>query len=846
MRFYFPPQVNTILRPGSRLTRWSISKFLILLGAVLMMFVLSISFFAVYKAASSYLREAFSRNAQMRTLAQANAVSAMLDDAQRELEYLSRSALSADEMRAYFNRKSAQERNRYCEAGFQGTAAGEHFVLVNSGELFVPVPPGQMLAGSGDGVFAHANKAAPSTAAPEVHVGDPVETVYAALPVPNGVRNIFMHVIRLTQPVFTDEGEYQGQLVLSINLQEMRNILSLYASAQSPLYLSPQNIERKQSFVFDLGGWLLFESEEVQTPHKALSVDRLRAGLQGDVGRPGFKEAFRPAYEYKTYWTLVIDVQAGQAGQLLTSGEFMLPRSEEQTLFLSYAPIVFHGNGINKIIGGIGCFDSSAVLVQLNNKIAKTLYFLFFLSGILFVIALFFIGRHITRQVENISKEIEEKIQSDDQRPFAYYSSYAELDQFQRTINILLHQLYIARRDLAQKSLSDEDERLRQKISLEKKIESSEELNEELLLNPLHGIVGGSYAIAQLRQQIHKAAGVLADVLIIGETGTGKELTAGAIHALSYRAKGPFISISCGALDENLLMDALFGHVKGAHSEAQSDRKGAFLAASGGTLLLDEIGNASVRVQQALLRALSVRRIIPLGSDQEVAFDARIIAATNVDLLQTGEEHFFREDLYYRLAVITINTPPLRHRKEDIPVLIRFFLERHFRQSQNAVVSVSRGAYEKMLQHDWPGNVRELEHCLTRSLAFVDGDTLLAEHILFNEPVFEGASTTPLQEERTGSRSGSATAGREHAASSSGQETGPDSAEQNVEGLNERQQTVWPLIVLQGSISRGEYQEALEDSISVRTAQYDLYDFVSRGLLIKSGRGPSCRYTLIE
>ncbi len=841
MRFYFPPQVNTILRPGSRLTRWSISKFLILLGTVLVMFVLSISFFVVHKTASSYLREAFSRNAQMRTLAQANAISTMLDDALLELEYLSRSALSADELLVYLNRKPAQERDRYCEAGFQGTAAGEHFVLVNSGELFVPLPPGQILAGSGDGVFSHANKALPSPAAPEVYVGEPVETVYAALPVPSGVRNVFMHVIRLTRPVFSSEGQYQGQLVLSINLLGLRNLLSLYASSQSPLYLSPQNIERKQSFVFDLSGWLLFESEDVQMPHKALSVDRLRAGLQGDVGRPGFKEAFRPAYDYKNYWTVVTDVQAGQAGQLLTSGSFLTPPAEEQALFLSYAPIVFRGNGTNKIIGGIGCFDNSAVLMQLNKNITKSLYLLFLLSAILFVIALFFIGRHITRQIEAISREIEEKIQSDDQKPFAYYSSYAELNQFQRTINILLSQLYIARRDLVQKSVNDEDERLRQKISLEKKIETSEELSEELLLNPLHGIVGGSYAIAQLRQQIHKAAGVLADVLIIGETGTGKELTAGAIHALSYRAKGPFISISCGALDENLLMDALFGHVKGAHSEAQSDRKGAFLAASGGTLLLDEIGNASVRVQQALLRALSVRRIIPLGSDQEVAFDARIIAATNVDLLQAGEDHSFREDLYYRLAVITINTPPLRHRKEDIPVLIRFFLERHFRQSQHAVVSVSRGAYEKMLQHDWPGNVRELEHCLTRSLAFVDGDTLLAEHILFNEPVFDGASGSPSQEERNNAR-----AGREHAASSSGQEAEPDSAGKNVEGLNERQQTVWPLIVQQGSISRGEYQEALENTISVRTAQYDLYDFVRRGLLVKSGRGPSCRYSLTD
>jgi DNA-binding NtrC family response regulator len=136
---------------------------------------------------------------------------------------------------------------------------------------------------------------------------------------------------------------------------------------------------------------------------------------------------------------------------------------------------------------------------------------------------------------------------------------------------------------------------------------------------------------------IHKAAQVVADVLIIGETGTGKELTAEAIHRESSRADGPFISINCGALDENLLLDALFGHVKGAFSNAKSDRKGAFLAASGGTLLLDEIGNASAKVQQALLRALSARTIRPLGSDQSIPFDARVIAATNVDLLECAK-----------------------------------------------------------------------------------------------------------------------------------------------------------------------------------------------------------------
>ena len=853
MRFYYPPRIDSILKPGNPLSRWTISKFLILLGAVVMMLILAVSFVTVFNLASGYLREAFSRNAQMRALAQANAIGNLLDEALLELEYLSRNSFSADALRVYFNRQSAQMRNRYGEVAFQGLKPGEHFVLVNTGELFVPLAAENGLVSSGgDGIFAQVNIA---TVQPGqgVHVGEPVEVRYSALPVPDGVRNVSMHVVRLTIPVFNPANEYQGQLVLSVNLMGVRDILSLYTSDQSPLFLFPQDTYRKQSFMFDLAGWLLFESDTAHDQQeKALGVDRLRVGLEGDVGRPGFKEAFRPAYEYKLYWTLVTDVQAGHAGQLRTSGLFAEPQGKEHPLFLSYAPIVFHGNGVNKIIGGIGCFDSSAVLIQVNDAIKNTLYLLFFISTLVFMVLLYGIGRHISRQIAKISRAMDEKIRRDDYMPFDFYSSYAELNHFQRSINILLHQLYIARLDVLQRIEVDESARVRQKISLDKKIEANPELDQELVRAPLHGIVGGSPAIAQLRQQIHKTAGVLADVLIIGETGTGKELTAGAIHALSYRAKGPFLSISCGALDENLLMDALFGHVKGAHSEAQADRKGAFLAASGGTLLLDEIGNASVRVQQALLRALSVRRIIPLGSDQEITFDARIIAATNVDLLQTETNQSFREDLYYRLAVFTINTPPLRHRKEDIPVLIRYFLEKNV-QREHGAISVSRGAYEKLLEHDWPGNVRELENCLTRSLAFVDGDLLLAEHILFNEPVFDtptGVVTLAADERLPQQASGRdgvyppSGAGKKTDAELQPQTT--ETTADRLDGLNERQLKAWPLIVRQGSISRGEYQQVVGDAISVRTAQYDLYDLVSRGLLVKSGRGPSCRYTVLD
>ncbi len=236
-----------------------------------------------------------------------------------------------------------------------------------------------------------------------------------------------------------------------------------------------------------------------------------------------------------------------------------------------------------------------------------------------------------------------------------------------------------------------------------------------------------------------------------------------------------------------------------------------------------------------------MRRIRPLGSDKDLAFDARIIAATNVDLLQRALAGDFREDLYYRLAVITINTPPLRQRKEDIPVLVKYYLEEYVDLSGRRPVGISRGALEKMLRHDWPGNIRELKNCLVRSVAFAEGDLLLAEHILFDE---RGGEI-----ERSGEGAGemlkplppSAPEGPQLPAVQPAAGREPDQGSVPAE-LNLRQRRAWPVIARQGSISRGEYQAAVGEAISVRTAQYDLRDLVARGVLKKTGKGPASRY----
>ena len=843
MRYSYPPLINPMIRVDSSIYAWSIGKFLLLFGSAAVILLLAVSAVVTYKVSAVFLDQAYARNAQVRALAQAHEINQLLHAARHELEYLSHRPLTAEEILGHLGALSAEERNRYREVAFQGQTPEERFVLVNTGSALVPVPLEQAL-GNRFGIFSGGDQVAGKPPG-FVHLGDPTEVIYPSVPAEGGVRALAMHVVRLTTPVYAGDKTYRGQLTLSLDLRRLRDVISVHSSKKSPLYLFPQESEQKKSFFFDNSGWLAFQSESPEDREAELSVDFLRTGLQGDIGRPGFSTAFRPGFSSDLYWAMVTDVQAGRTGQVLVSRPFMPPDATGRTLYLSYVPVVFaESDDSQRILGGIGCIDTSFVFMASTYQVAGTLSLCFAASAVLVVLAMYFMSRRICRPLNLLAEAVEVRAAGDDPTPVALSPLFAEISQFQKSINILLVRLQVARDDTLLREGFFEDDRMRQGVDLDREIRSSSGLDPQLLAMPLYGIVGGSAAVGSLRQHIHKAARVLADVLIIGETGTGKELTAEAIHSVSHRAKGPFLSINCGALDENLLMDALFGHVKGAFTEAQTDRKGAFVAASGGTLHLDEIGNASPKVQQALLRALSVRRIRPLGSDKDMAFDARIIAATNVDLLQRALAGDFREDLFYRLAVITINTPPLRQRKEDIPVLVKYYLEEYVDLSGRKPVGISRGALEKMMRHDWPGNIRELKNCLVRSVAFAEGDLLLAEHILFDERRgdSERSGEQPVHPVKT-----LPLPAMEGPAAPAAVPSAKEGWEEGVmpEGLNPRQRSAWPVIVREGGISRGAYQDAVGEAISVRTAQYDLRDLVAKGLLQKTGRGPASRYVVV-
>src|SRR4051812_4926721 len=241
-------------------------------------------------------------------------------------------------------------------------------------------------------------------------------------------------------------------------------------------------------------------------------------------------------------------------------------------------------------------------------------------------------------------------------------------------------------------------------------------------------IVGASAKMNAIFQMIETVAEVQSTILVTGESGTGKELVARAIHDLSPRAEKPFISINCGAFTETLLESELFGYMKGAFTGANTNRKGLFEAANGGTIFLDEIGEMSTAMQVKLLRVLQEKRVRPVGAHEEHQIDARVIAATNRDLKEMSDQGTFREDLFYRISVIPIHLPPLRERSEDIGELIDHFV-RKFGDQTGRDLTVAPKAQDLLQNYAWHGNVRELEHTIERAVALERSDEIQPEQL---------------------------------------------------------------------------------------------------------------------
>jgi DNA-binding NtrC family response regulator len=261
-------------------------------------------------------------------------------------------------------------------------------------------------------------------------------------------------------------------------------------------------------------------------------------------------------------------------------------------------------------------------------------------------------------------------------------------------------------------------------------------------------IIGSSESIQRVFTVMEKVIPSKSNILITGESGTGKGLVAQAIHEAGPRKDKPFISINCGAIPENLLESELFGHKKGAFTSAVDDKKGLITMAHGGTLFLDEIGELPSALQVKLLHVIQTKELTPVGDTRVITVDVRIIAATNADLMQRVKEGRFREDLYYRLNVIEIRMPALRERSDDIPVLIKHYLDLFAKEAGKSIKDIDYEAMQALLAYDWPGNIRELRNTMERAVVLADGE-LITIHDLpdkFRTLDIEGVSTSSLRQ----------------------------------------------------------------------------------------------------
>jgi len=283
-------------------------------------------------------------------------------------------------------------------------------------------------------------------------------------------------------------------------------------------------------------------------------------------------------------------------------------------------------------------------------------------------------------------------------------------------------------------------------ILIEKIIEHQAKIRENIFLRQQYqdrtrfeSMIGQSRAMQEVFNLIGDIAPVGSTILITGETGTGKELAAKAIHTNSPRCEGPFVSVNCGGIPEHLMESELFGHQKGAFTDAKATKKGRLELAHGGTLFLDEIGEISMRMQIDLLRVLEDHVFYRVGGTQPIETDFRVVAATNKNLEEAIKEGTFREDLYYRLNVISFRMPSLSERKEDIPLLAEHFLHRFSQETNKAVDLISREAMDEMMLYEWPGNVRELENAIERAVVVSKGRKLMPEDL----PIFRPEYLTP-------------------------------------------------------------------------------------------------------
>lgn len=835
--------------------------------------LLAVTGFLTYRLSADHIAIALQRNVKVQNLGQVQAIEDYLESCKRALLFVAQGRADAASLRVFLEREVMVNKRSHCFLGFISLSDEGHVLLVQQEGKILELPPREIGDCEPDPLEIY-NKIE-SLKKDTAWISGIREVSYPFPSLQNTNNRLNAHAILLAAPVF--DGEHmRGYLVMSINAKDIRNILSLYNSEQSPLWAYARSPEVRYSFLFNLEGWVLFQSDNPKHPSSELATYLIRSDCPGTIGLPDLDSAFRPGAKCQKFWKIVAEVKEGKQGLLPVTeyypGDFF---SKEHSM--AYAPIMFQPGleGASVPYAGVAFEDRSRLTLVAGYKHVDVMFIITLAAGLLATLLIYLLSRFVTRPLYRLTEAVKDIQTTGRLDPISIHNASYETASLQDAINKMLRTIRQQLEEIHIRDLRIRSENMREAIETD---EGYLQLAESLGPSTIPEIIGFGPRMDTLREEILKASKVDVDVLIVGETGTGKQLTAEAIHQYSHRRVKPLISINCGELDENLLMDTLFGHVKGAFTEAKNDRKGAFLEADGGTLFLDEIQVASPRVQQSLLRAIALRKIKPLGSDKDLDVDVRVIAATNIDLRHLIQAKLFREDLYFRLKVITIHTPPLREHKENILLLALHYLKEGEQITGKIDLKLSRGALERMKLYSWPGNIRELRNCVTRAAVMSENEVIQADELLLDhdgthpsdvvvETEVQKMSAFSLPPQNDAPLGAAPSRNNKEGGQKQNRQEAPQRAQENAYvrkdneerksaietnarrtspvGLNSRQQDAWPRILELQSITRNEYEELLGGEISSRTAIYDLQDMVTKGLLKKKGHGPATRYIVI-
>ncbi|MGE5256976.1 MAG: sigma 54-interacting transcriptional regulator [Hyphomicrobiales bacterium] len=779
--------------------------------------IMVITGYITYLISKQSISNAIERTTRLQIVAVRNEIENYLERSRQDICHLAQQTITPDALSRFLARPRLSGGIDYLEVAFISQKNADHLFYMAKDDKIVQIPA-EMIVAIKPSPLAYFEQLKKLTLG-QTWLSPVIEMEYPFPQPDNPNQKLIRKVIQMATPC-CGETTPAGYLLVSIDVRNLRNILSLYNSSQSPIWAFQRTPEERYIYLFDADGWILFQSDAVDKPEADLTTHLARSGFTGTLGRQGLEFAFRPDSTFDTYWKMIADVREGRQDVVLLTA--YQPNAFGRSYYLAYAPVRFKSalDAAPSVIAGVAYLDISRLTLAAGYKHVDTMFYITLGTALVVAALIYILGRILTRPILKLAEAVNELPQRPDLAPIELPYYGREITVLQRAINSLITTLKRQMEEIRQKDRTIRSASLKEQARLDRVIVDSAAASAD----PVPSIIGHGPRVDRLKTEILKASQARADVLIIGETGTGKQLAAEAIHRLSTRSGEPFISINCGALDENLLLDALFGHVKGAFTEAKADRNGAFLEANRGTLFLDEIQVASARVQQALLRATAVRKIKPLGSDRETDVDVRLIVATNADLKELIQRGGFREDLYFRLKVITIHTLPLREQKENIAVMARHFLNLQQRLAGRAGMGLSKGALAKLMRYDWPGNVRELQNCITRAVVMAEHQVIQAEDIPLDVVDWESDQISVIP---TGVLIATDT-------------------EAPVVALNPRQRKAWAAIQARGRITRSQYQDLIGGNLPTRTAIYDLQDLVSKGLMKKTGSGPATHYVVSE